>query len=198
MIDWAEEMKRVTRVMRERHEAVVMKRPRGLTKQHAIGTYIITPASTLHAAVMEDTRFVDLNLRIGTPYLFCHQGNCLHHMIVHEVRRIDRSFDVLNRLAYPLHVFQSKIRRKKCRICDTCPAKYVTYGDKMSPRTRASTATTATAPCTTTARAACCTATTKCFRTITNRLPHYFTLCTLEHLSLSLSLCIYKKTPVVS
>jgi snRNA-activating protein complex subunit 3 len=41
--------------------------------------------------------------------------------------------DNQNKLLYPIHVFQSKIRRKKCKICDIYPAKYITFGDKLAP-----------------------------------------------------------------
>ena len=31
-----------------------------------------------------------------------------------------------NRNAYPLQIFQAKLRAKKCTICDIYPAKYAT------------------------------------------------------------------------
>ena len=34
--------------------------------------------------------------------------------------------DVQNRNAYPLQIFQAKLRAKKCTICDIYPAKYAT------------------------------------------------------------------------
>uniref|UniRef100_A0A8C3LTI4 snRNA-activating protein complex subunit 3 n=2 Tax=Phasianinae TaxID=9072 RepID=A0A8C3LTI4_CHRPC len=36
----------------------------------------------LRSAKMEDYTFNDLSLRIGYPYLFCHQGDCEHIIIV--------------------------------------------------------------------------------------------------------------------
>lgn len=30
---------------------------------------------------MEDTKFIDLNIKIGFPYLFNHLGNCEHLVI---------------------------------------------------------------------------------------------------------------------
>jgi len=38
-----------------------------------------------------------------------------------------------NRNLYPIQIFQSKVRKRKCRICDIYPAKWVTHGDKLSP-----------------------------------------------------------------
>ena len=38
------------------------------------------------AAKMEDTVWEDLKVRIGVPYLFCHQGNCEHRVIINDIR----------------------------------------------------------------------------------------------------------------
>jgi len=81
---------------------------------------------------MEHTFFVDLSVRIGVPYLYCHRGNCEHVMTINEVRMIHED-DNQNKRAYPLQTFQNKIRRKKCRVCDIYPAKYVTRGDPVAP-----------------------------------------------------------------
>ncbi|XP_064357382.1 snRNA-activating protein complex subunit 3 isoform X3 [Dromaius novaehollandiae] len=40
----------------------------------------------LQSAKMEDYTFNDLSLRIGFPYLFCHQGNCEHIIIITDIR----------------------------------------------------------------------------------------------------------------
>jgi snRNA-activating protein complex subunit 3 len=40
--------------------------------------------------------------------------------------------DAKDKNAYPVLAFQSKIRRRKCRLCDIYPAKWVTYNDKLS------------------------------------------------------------------
>jgi snRNA-activating protein complex subunit 3 len=78
---------------------------------------------------MEETRFYDLNIRLDEKYLYCHQGDCKHFIIFSEMRLIHESDDQ-NFYAYPIRVFQSRIRRKKCLICDIYPAKWVTYNDK--------------------------------------------------------------------
>ena len=39
-----------------------------------------------HSSTMETTSFNDLNLRLGYPYLFCHQGNCEHIIVVTDMR----------------------------------------------------------------------------------------------------------------
>lgn len=35
---------------------------------------------------MEDTRFVDLTIKVGFPYLYCHQGDCEHLVIITDIR----------------------------------------------------------------------------------------------------------------
>jgi len=82
---------------------------------------------------MEQTKFEDLTIRLNTPYLYVHQGNCEHFFVFTELRLFAPDLDNTNRKAYPVHMFQCKIRRRKCRICDIYPAKYVTFSDKLSP-----------------------------------------------------------------
>eukprot|EP01130_Rhizamoeba_saxonica_P016505 TRINITY_DN7645_c0_g1_i1.p1 TRINITY_DN7645_c0_g1~~TRINITY_DN7645_c0_g1_i1.p1 ORF type:complete len:365 (-),score=81.50 TRINITY_DN7645_c0_g1_i1:103-1197(-) len=83
---------------------------------------------------MEESRFIDLALSINKRYVYRHQGDCEHIMVFEEVRRIKpNNGDVMVRSEYPLHVFQCKTRRKKCRICNIYPAKCVVYGDVLSP-----------------------------------------------------------------
>lgn len=37
---------------------------------------------------MEDTRFADLTVKVGFPYLYCHQGDCEHLVIITDVRLV--------------------------------------------------------------------------------------------------------------
>eukprot|EP00164_Ancoracysta_twista_P009836 GFYU01014655.1.p1 GENE.GFYU01014655.1~~GFYU01014655.1.p1 ORF type:complete len:428 (-),score=24.28 GFYU01014655.1:16-1239(-) len=87
------------------------------------------PAET---ALMESTKFEDLQVCVGSPYLYLHQGGCEHRIVVTNIRLL-HDLDVKLYGAYPLQIFQSKISRRKCRICDIYSAKYVTYADKLSP-----------------------------------------------------------------
>jgi len=81
---------------------------------------------------MEETTFNDLSIRLGQNYLYCHQGNCEHILVINNVRLLTEA-DARNKNAYPFALFQAKIRRRKCRICDIYPAKWVTIGDFRSP-----------------------------------------------------------------
>ncbi|KAJ6669519.1 hypothetical protein lerEdw1_000067, partial [Lerista edwardsae] len=42
--------------------------------------------ANLQAVRMEDYTFNDLNIKIGFPYLYCHQGDCEHLVIITDIR----------------------------------------------------------------------------------------------------------------
>ncbi|KAL4591961.1 hypothetical protein LXL04_004938 [Taraxacum kok-saghyz] len=81
---------------------------------------------------MQSTRFCDLNFRLGAGYLYCHQGECKHLMVIRDMRLIHGE-DVKNRCSYPLISFQSKLRFQKCWVCKIYKATKVTVDDKWTP-----------------------------------------------------------------
>nr|GEZ06422.1 hypothetical protein [Tanacetum cinerariifolium] len=81
---------------------------------------------------MQKTRFCDINFRLGAGYLYCHQGECKHLMVIRDMRLIHPE-DVQNRAAYPLILFQSKLRFQKCSCCKIFKAVKVTTDDKRAP-----------------------------------------------------------------
>jgi len=87
--------------------------------------------SHFETGVMHETLFEHLAIRLGSHYLYQHQGDCKHTIMFTDLR-IAHSGDVQNALVYPLKVFQAKLRRKKCRVCDLFAAKMVTYGDRLA------------------------------------------------------------------
>lgn len=42
--------------------------------------------TNLQAVKMEDYTFNDLNIKVGFPYLYCHQGDCEHIVIITDIR----------------------------------------------------------------------------------------------------------------
>jgi len=80
---------------------------------------------------MENVTFLDLAVQPGAMYLYVHQGDCEHGIVFGDIR-MAHQHDVQNRNSYPVVLFQAKIRRRKCRLCDIYPAKWVTYCDKFS------------------------------------------------------------------
>jgi snRNA-activating protein complex subunit 3 len=83
------------------------------------------------ARSMSDVCFNQLAIRLGSHYMYQHQGDCVHTLIITQIR-MSHGCDITNLNAYPLKVYQCKTRRKKCRVCDLYPAAYVTYGDKLA------------------------------------------------------------------
>lgn len=84
------------------------------------------------ARSMQKTRFCDISFRLGAGYLYCHQGECKHLIVIRDMRLIHPE-DVQNRAAYPLILFQSKLRFQKCSCCKIFKAVKVTTDDKWAP-----------------------------------------------------------------
>ncbi|XP_021723001.1 snRNA-activating protein complex subunit [Chenopodium quinoa] len=80
---------------------------------------------------MQRTRFCDLGFRLGSGYLYCHQGDCKHVILIRDMRLIHPD-DVPKRAAYPLLVYQLKTVLKKCSVCRIYKATKVTLDDKLA------------------------------------------------------------------
>ncbi|KAF0916461.1 hypothetical protein E2562_007545 [Oryza meyeriana var. granulata] len=83
------------------------------------------------SAKMEKTRFSDLNFRLGAGYLYCHQGNCKHMIVIRDVRLIHPE-DTQNQAEYPLMTFQMQRRLQKCSVCQIYHATKMTVDDKWT------------------------------------------------------------------
>ncbi|XP_027331772.1 snRNA-activating protein complex subunit [Abrus precatorius] len=81
---------------------------------------------------MHKIRFCDLSFRLGAGYLYCHQGDCTHTLVIRDMRLIHPE-DVHNRAAYPIITFQLKLRFQKCSVCKIFRATKVTADDKWTP-----------------------------------------------------------------
>ncbi|KAM7489632.1 hypothetical protein LguiB_027116 [Lonicera macranthoides] len=84
------------------------------------------------AVEMHKTRFCDLRFRLGAGYLYCHQGDCKHVIVIRDMRLVNAE-DVQNRAAYPVLTFQTKVRFRKCSVCKIYRAEKVTVDDKWAP-----------------------------------------------------------------
>ncbi|GER37534.1 snRNA-activating protein complex subunit [Striga asiatica] len=85
----------------------------------------------LRSVLMQRTRFCDLRFRLGAGYLYCHQGDCKHVIVIRDMRLIHAE-DVQNRAAYPLITLQSKSRYRKCSVCKIYRADKMTVDDKWA------------------------------------------------------------------
>ncbi|XP_035544201.1 snRNA-activating protein complex subunit-like isoform X3 [Juglans regia] len=85
------------------------------------------------AVDMHMTRFCDLRFRLGVGYLYCHQGDCKHAIVIRDMRLIHPE-DVHNRAGYPIVLFQLKSRVQKCDVCKIYRATKVTVDDKWAQK----------------------------------------------------------------
>ncbi|KAK7320042.1 hypothetical protein RJT34_04772 [Clitoria ternatea] len=86
----------------------------------------------LTSVEMHKIRFCDISFRLGAGYLYCHQGDCNHTLVIRDMRLIHPD-DVQNRAAYPIITFQLKLRFQKCNVCKIFRATKVTVDDKWAP-----------------------------------------------------------------
>ncbi|KAJ9152321.1 hypothetical protein P3X46_025900 [Hevea brasiliensis] len=102
-------------------------------KQKAvIGEVATSQLPKFRCVDMQKTRFCDLRFRLGAGYLYCHQGDCTHTIVIRDLRLIHPE-DVQNRAAYPILIFQLKLRFQKCNVCNIFRATKVIVDDKWTP-----------------------------------------------------------------
>ncbi|KAF7658605.1 hypothetical protein LDENG_00010520 [Lucifuga dentata] len=83
-------------------------------------------------AKMEDTQLVDLKVKVGFPYLYCHQGDCEHLVIITDVRLAHKN-DCLNKKLYPLLTHKHRVVTRKCAICHLYIGRWFTTNDQFAP-----------------------------------------------------------------
>ena len=81
---------------------------------------------------MEGHTFLDLTLKLGQPYVYFHQADCEHVLVVADVRLVHKD-DCQDRSLYPLLVNRIKEKRLICRACLTNTATWVTEGSPLAP-----------------------------------------------------------------
>ncbi|XP_028787757.1 snRNA-activating protein complex subunit-like isoform X1 [Neltuma alba] len=82
---------------------------------------------------MQKIRVRDIRFRLGAGFLYCHQGDCTHTLVIRDMRLIHPD-DVHNRAAYPIVTFELKLRFQKCNVCKIFRATKVTVDDKWTPK----------------------------------------------------------------
>ncbi|ESQ33991.1 hypothetical protein EUTSA_v10008005mg [Eutrema salsugineum] len=83
------------------------------------------------SADMQSTRFCDLRFRLGASYLYCHQGDCKHMIVIRDMR-LSHPEDVQNRAAYPRLTYRLKVKAHKCGVCSIYRATKVALDDKWA------------------------------------------------------------------
>ncbi|XP_023320666.1 uncharacterized protein LOC111695532 [Eurytemora carolleeae] len=79
----------------------------------------------LRKGVMESTTLADLELRVGYPYLYTHQGNHEHLLVFNDVRLVGPE-DPQNVNSYPLVRSLGIQMSRHCMVCQTDTATWVT------------------------------------------------------------------------
>ncbi|KAI3456620.1 hypothetical protein Pfo_013283 [Paulownia fortunei] len=100
-------------------------------QQALLGSETKQQLPRLKAVHMLTTRFCDIRFRLGAGYLYRHQGNCKHAIVIRNLRLIHPE-DMQNRAAYPLATFQLKFRYRKCSVCKICKAQKIAVDDKWA------------------------------------------------------------------
>ncbi|XP_054979864.1 snRNA-activating protein complex subunit 3 isoform X2 [Sorex araneus] len=83
-------------------------------------------------AKMEEFTFNDLYIKLGFPYLYCHQGDCEHVVVITDIRLAHHD-DCLDRTLYPLLIKKHWLWTRKCFVCKMYTARWVTNNDSFAP-----------------------------------------------------------------
>lgn len=75
-------------------------------------------------ALMQDTKFEDLQIRIGNPCVYQHHGACEHLFCITSVDLIDRT-NSLVRSDYPILMSSGRKRSSLCDICGQSDTAYL-------------------------------------------------------------------------
>jgi len=81
---------------------------------------------------MQDTKFVDINIRLGFPYLYRHLGNCEHLIVFTSIKLVNPSTDCYIRSKYPITKDKTRGRFTFCWCCNKLYAKWIVYDSKFA------------------------------------------------------------------
>nr|XP_011468184.1 PREDICTED: snRNA-activating protein complex subunit-like isoform X2 [Fragaria vesca subsp. vesca] len=101
-------------------------------KKAVVGDITGSKLPRFQAADMHKTQFCNLKFRLGAGYLYCHQGDCRHTVVIRDMRLLHPE-DIQNRAAYPILLFQLKLHVQKCKVCRIYRATKMTVNDKWAP-----------------------------------------------------------------
>ncbi|CAF0843034.1 unnamed protein product [Brachionus calyciflorus] len=87
---------------------------------------------TFESKTMENTKFIDLNIKIGFPYLYTHLGNCEHLLIFTSVKLVNPSSDCYLKSKYPILKDKTRGRFTFCWCCNKIYAKWIVCNSKYA------------------------------------------------------------------
>lgn len=85
------------------------------------------------SASMDDTTFNDLEIQLGYPYLYMHQGDCEHVIVFSDIRLLSSITDSLDKSDYPKIISTNRRIQTRCGMCNLNTSKWVTFGSKRLP-----------------------------------------------------------------
>ncbi|XP_059826114.1 snRNA-activating protein complex subunit 3 isoform X1 [Hypanus sabinus] len=86
-----------------------------------------------HTAKMEDYTFNEMCIKVGYPYLYCHQGDCEHLVIITDIRVVHHD-DCLDKTLYPCIIKKPWMWTRKCSVCKLFIVRWVTNNDSFAPQ----------------------------------------------------------------
>ena len=81
---------------------------------------------------MEHSRFIDLSIKLGFPYLYKHIGNCEHLIVFTSVKLVNPSSDCYILSKYPVPKDKTRGRYTFCWCCNRLYAKWVVCGSRLA------------------------------------------------------------------
>ena len=82
---------------------------------------------------MEETKFSDLEIQLGYPYLYQHQGDCEHILVFSDIRLLKPYTDSIDANDYPKIVSTNRRTQVRCGLCNLNTAKWMTFDNKRLP-----------------------------------------------------------------
>ncbi len=89
-------------------------------------------SSNMQVKDLDSVSVGSLRIRLGYPYLFCHQGDCEHVFLFSDIRLMHDN-DNKDLRSYPMLINKVESRRIPCIVCKEYTAKWITREDSFSP-----------------------------------------------------------------
>lgn len=92
---------------------------------------LVSNPPSVQRASLKSTSWMDLKVRLNTPYLFAHLGGCEHVIVINQIRAANPTDG--NDLVFPQVTQSLRVRRRKCRVCEVYAGTKMLINDKLMP-----------------------------------------------------------------
>ena len=91
------------------------------------------PNQNINIKRMNMTKLNELDIRLGIRYLYCHLNGCCEHAVYFvDIRLHHPIMDSMLKSDYPKVIFQTKMKRRRCYICNAWSGRYLVFGDRLA------------------------------------------------------------------